>query len=63
MLQFFRIIGEQADYMGDLFGARLDVARIETGELSVAPAPADVATLVDEAKIRFKAEAAGTTSN
>ena len=48
MLQFFRIIGEQADYMRDLIGDLLDVARIETGELSVAPAPADVATLVDE---------------
>ena len=44
MLQFFRIIGEQADYMRDLIGDLLDVARIETGELSVAPAPADVAT-------------------
>ena len=37
MLQFFRIIGEQADYMRDLIGDLLDVARIETGELSVAP--------------------------
>ena len=54
MLQFFRIIGEQADYMRDLIGDLLDVARIETGELSVAPAPADVATLVDEAGSRFQ---------
>ena len=54
MLQFFRIIGEQADYMRDLIGDLLDVARIETGELSVAPAPADVATLVDEARSRFQ---------
>ena len=54
MLQFFRIIGEQADYMRDLIGDLLDVARIETGELSVAPAPADVATLVDEARRRFQ---------
>ena len=37
MLQFYRIIGEQADYMRDLIGDLLDVARIETGELSVAP--------------------------
>ena len=35
-------------------GDLLDVARIETGELSVAPAPADVATLVDEARSRFQ---------
>ncbi len=54
MLQFFRIIGEQADYMRDLIGDLLDVARIETGELSVALAPAEVATLVDEARSRFQ---------
>ena len=54
MLQFFRIIGEQADYMRDLIGDLLDVARIETGELAVAPVPADVATLVDEARSRFQ---------
>ena len=54
MLQFFRIIGEQADHMRDLIGDLLDVARIETGGLSVAPAPADVATLVDEARSRFQ---------
>ena len=54
MLQFFRIIGEQADHMRDLIGDLLDVARIETGELSVAPVPADVASLVDEARSRFQ---------
>ena len=54
MLQFFRIIGEQADHMRDLIGDLLDVARIETGELPVAPVPADVATLVDEARSRFQ---------
>ena len=54
MLQFYRIIGEQADYMRDLIGDLLDVARIETGELAVAPAPADVASLVDEARSRFQ---------
>ncbi len=54
MLQFFRIIGEQSDHMRDLIGDLLDVARIETGELSVAPAPAEVAPLVDEARSRFQ---------
>ena len=54
MLQFFRIIGEQADHMRDLIGDLLDVARIETGELAVAPAPAEVASLVDEARSRFQ---------
>ena len=37
MLQFFRIIGEQADHTRDLIGDLLDMARIETGELAVAP--------------------------
>ena len=54
MLQFFRIIGEQSDHMRDLIGDLLDVARIETGELAVAPAPAEVASLVDEARSRFQ---------
>ena len=54
MLQFFRIIGEQSDHMRDLIGDLLDVARIETGELPVAPAPAEVASLVDEARSRFQ---------
>ena len=54
MLQFYRIIGEQADHMRDLIGDLLDVARIETGELSVSPVPADVASLVDEARSRFQ---------
>ena len=54
MLQFFRIIGEQADHMRDLLGDLLDVARIETGELPVAPVAAEVATLVDEARSRFQ---------
>ena len=40
--------------MRDLIGDLLDVARIETGELPVAPVPADVASLVDEARSRFQ---------
>ena len=54
MLQFFRIIGEQADSMRDLIGDLLDVARIETGALPVSPAAVDVATLVDEARSAFQ---------
>ena len=53
MLQFHRIINEQADYMRDLIGDLLDVARIETGTLPVTPAPAEVADLVDDARNRF----------
>ena len=51
--QFFRIIDSQADRMHDLIGGLLDVARIETGTLSVNPEPSDVASLVDEAKNAF----------
>ena len=54
MLQFFRIIGEQADSMRDLIGDLLDVARIETGALPVSPAAVDVASLVDEARSAFQ---------
>ena len=54
MLQFFRIIGEQADSMRDLIGNLLDVARIETGALPVSPAAVDVASLVDEARSAFQ---------
>ena len=39
--------------MQDLVGDLLDVARIETGTLSVKPAPADVAEMVDDARRRF----------
>jgi len=51
--QFHRIIFEQADRMRSLIRDLLDVARIETGTLSVAPEPSDTATLVDEARIKF----------
>ena len=47
---FFRIIEQQADRMSGLITDLLDVARIETGSLSVTPAPVEVAGLVDEAK-------------
>ncbi len=53
MTQFFRIIRDQSDQMRYLIGDLLDVARIETGTLSVAPEPSDVRILVDEARLRF----------
>ncbi len=53
MRQFFRIIDEQTDRMRDLVGELLQVARIETGTLSVRPEPVFPAELVDEAKNRF----------
>ena len=51
--QFFRIIDEQADRMDSLIGDLLDAGRIDTGTLSVAPEPSEVATLVDQARGTF----------
>ena len=51
--QFHRIIRDQADNMRYLIGDLLDVARIDTGTLSVEPEPSDVVALVDLAKSRF----------
>ena len=51
--QFFRIIEAQADRMDDLISDLLDVGRIETGTLSVAPETAEVAALVDQARNTF----------
>ena len=52
MMQFFRIIEQQANHMAGLVSDLLDVGRIETGSLSVYPEPSDVASLVDEARTR-----------
>ena len=53
MVQFFRIIDQQADQMSVLINDLLDVARIETGTLSVNPEPVTVASLVDQARSAF----------
>ena len=53
ILQFFRIIGEQADHMRVLISDLLDVGRIEAGSLSVTTEPAEVADLVDQARNTF----------
>ncbi len=50
MVQFFRIIDEQADHMRQLIGDLLDAAHIEAGRLSVALEPADLAAVVDQAR-------------
>ena len=52
--QFVRIIGDQAEHMNALVADLLDVARIETGTLSVGLEPADVAVLVDRARNAFR---------
>ena len=51
--QFFRIIDEQADQMHAMIGDLLDAAHIETGTLSVAPEPTELAGIVDEARKTF----------
>ena len=53
MLQFHRIIDSQTERMRELISDLLDVAHIETGTLSVAPGPAEVAVLVEEARNAF----------
>ena len=53
MLQFFRVIDEQADHMRSLIGDLLDQGRIETGTLSVSPESAEVAGLVEQARSTF----------
>ena len=50
MRAFFRIVDAQADHMYGLIGDLLDAGRIDAGTLTVAPEPADVAALVDEAR-------------
>ena len=54
MTQFHRIIRDQSENMRHLIGDLLDVARIETGSLPVAPEPVDATILVDEARRRFQ---------
>ncbi len=53
MRQFHRIIMEQSEHMRGLINNLLDVARIETGALSVSPEPSEVSSLVEEARNTF----------
>ena len=53
LAQVFRIVNEQADRMRALIADLLDAGRIDAGTLSVAPAPADVAGLVEQARRTF----------
>ena len=51
--EFFRIVDEQADQMRGLISDLLDLGRIETGTLSVDPAPTELASLIDQARTTF----------
>ncbi|WP_419948372.1 response regulator [Candidatus Palauibacter sp.] len=53
LLQFFRIIDEQADLMRGLISNLLDAGRIEAGALTVALEPSSIMTLVDRARTAF----------
>ena len=53
ILQFFRIVEEQADHMHGLISDLLDAGRIEAGTLSVNTEAADVAELVEKARQTF----------
>ena len=55
VLQFFRVINDQVNYMHGLIGDLLDHGRIVTGTLSVSPKPVEVAGLVDLARSTFLA--------
>ena len=52
--QFFQIIDSQTDRMRGLISDLLDVARIETGTLSVTPEPTDVRALAADAADAFR---------
>ena len=53
ILQFFRIINEQADHMRGLISDLLDAGRIEAGTLTVTPEPAALVGLVEQARNTF----------
>ena len=53
VLQFFRIVDQEADRIDGLIGDLLDAGRIETGTLSVDAAPTDVGALMDQARNTF----------
>ena len=53
MVQFFRIVNEQADLMRTLISDLLDAGRIEAGTLSVSPEPTSVIGLAEQARTTF----------
>ena len=53
LLQFFRIVDDEADRMDRLIGDLLDMGRIETGTLSVEPVPVSVGEVLDQSRNTF----------
>ena len=54
---FYRIIEQQANHMSSIITDLLDLARIDSGALSVAPKPTDATVLVDQARKAFSSSA------
>ena len=54
MLHFLQIIDEQADHLRGLTADLLDVSRIETGELQIAPRPINLEALVTDVVADFR---------
>ena len=59
MREFHRIILAQADQMRGLVSDLLDAGRIDTGTLSVAPEPTELAALIDRARATFLSGGSG----
>ena len=53
MREFHRIIAEQSNHMRSLISDLLDAGRIDSGALSVAPEPSELAELVERARDTF----------
>ena len=53
MREFHRIIAEQSNHMRGLISDLLDAGRIDSGALSVAPEPSELAELVERARDTF----------
>ncbi len=59
LVQFFRIVDDQADRMTDLIGDLLDAGSIDAGTLSVDAEPSDAGALIDAARGAFLAGGTG----
>ena len=53
LMQFFRIVDDQAERMADLIRDLLDAGSIDAGTLSIHPEPSDAGALVDAARSAF----------
>ena len=61
LLQFFRIIDEQAGRMRRLINDLLDVTRIDSGALTITAQPTDLAVLIEDARSAFLRSGAGNS--